>query len=307
VSIQNEPDWKADWETCLFQPSEGKDDKGVELAGYDKALAAVHRRFQAIPGAPRLLGPETLGIGGKKVQNYLGAKDSVTARQVVGVAYHLYYGGDHQAPDTFIPTLRGVREAYPNKANWMTEFGRSEGFQTAWVIHNTLAEGNAAACVYWAGIWPGKDTLVNIDNPFNAKTTWKLPNGFEPTDRYYGLKHDSYFIGPGYKRVDVATPQPTVKISAYLSPDKSRLVAVMLNTSTTTPANLSVRVKGFSGRPSAMYRSILPPPAVAPTEGERVGVAGPGERFRTLTAPKPGGTVSLPPRSVVTVVMEKGK
>jgi glucuronoarabinoxylan endo-1,4-beta-xylanase len=308
VSIQNEPDWKADWETCLFQPTESTDDRGVALAGYDKALAAVYRRFRATPGgAPKLLGPEPLGIGGRKVQNYLGSRGSVTAKQVDGVAYHLYYGGDHQAPDTFIPALRDVHDAYPNKSKWMTEFGRSDGFQTAWCIHNTLVEGNAAAYVYWAGIWPGIDTLINIDNPFNARSSWKHPNGFEPTDRYYGLKHYSYFIGPGYKRVDVGESNAAVKVSAYISPDRSRLVAVALNTSTTVPANLSLAVKGYSGKPSATYRSVLPPPAVTPTEGEKVGVCGPGERFRTLATPKPGGSVSLPPRSIVTVVFGRGK
>jgi glucuronoarabinoxylan endo-1,4-beta-xylanase len=308
VSIQNEPDWKADWETCLFQPTEATDDKGVALAGYDRALAAVYSRLRAAPGgAPKLLGPETLGIGGRKVQNYLGAEDSTTAKQVDGVAYHLYYGGDHQAPDTFIPTLRGVHNAYPNKSKWMTEFGRSDGFQTAWCIHNTLVEGNAAAYVYWAGIWPGQDTLINIDNPFNARSTWKLPNGFEPTDRYYGLKHYSYFINPGYKRVEAGGLDESVKVSAYISPDKSRLVVVALNTAVSASANLSLTVKGFSGKPSAMYRSVLPPPAVTPTEGERVGVCGPGERFRMLAAPKPGANINLPSRSIVTIVFDKGK
>ncbi|MES2460170.1 MAG: glycoside hydrolase family 30 beta sandwich domain-containing protein [Armatimonadota bacterium] len=308
VSIQNEPDWKADWETCLFQPSETKDDKGAEFAGYDRALDAVYRRFRTIPGgAPKLLGPETLGIGGQKVQNYLGAKDSAPARQVAGVAYHLYYGGDHQAPDTFIPTLRGVRDAYPNKTRWMTEFGRSDGFQTAWVIHNTLAEGDAAAYVYWAGIWPGKDTLINIDNPANPKATWKLPNGFQPTDRYYGLKHYSNFVSPGYKRVTAGTSDPAIKMSAYLSPDKSRLVAVALNTSTTVAAKLSLTMRGFTGTSSAIYRSVLPPPPVTPTEGEKVGVSGPGERFRSLGRLPKGNTVTLPPHSIVTIVLRKGK
>jgi O-Glycosyl hydrolase len=304
VSIQNEPDWKADWETCLFQPREGKDDKGVEYAGYDQALGAVARRLRATPGAPKLLGPETLGIGGNKVQNYLGPKDGETARTVDAVAYHLYYGGDHQKPDTFIPTLRSVRDAYPDKPHWMTEFGRSDGFQTAWIIHNTLTEGNAAAYVYWAGIWPGTDTLINVDNPFEPQTTWKLPNGFAPTDRYYGLKHFSYFVGPGYRRVDAAAPTPAVKVSAFLSPDRSRLVAVALNTSESAPATLTLSVRGFRPASAAAYRSVLPPPAVTPTEGERVGVNGPGERFQKLDGVKPEAALTLPPRSVVTITLD---
>jgi glucuronoarabinoxylan endo-1,4-beta-xylanase len=308
VSLQNEPDWKADWESCLFQPHETTDDKGEAFAGYDKALDAAYRRFQSVPNAPKILGPETLGIGGEKVQNFLGPKEGTTARQVSGIAYHLYYGGDHQKPDTFIPTLRSVRDAYPGKPHWMTEFGRSDGFQTAWIIHNVLTEGNATAYVYWAGLWPGIDTLITIDNPFNPQSTWKLPNGFQPTDRYYGLKHFSAFVSPGYQRVDAATSDPALKVSAFIAPDRSRLVAVLLNTSTTAPAVLNLSTRGFSGQTStAVYRSVLPPPAVTPTEGERVGVCGPGERFKSLGALPPGGEIALPPQSIVTVVLNKGK
>ena len=306
VSLQNEPDWKADWETCLFQPKETPDDKGVALAGYDKALAAVHRRFQSVPGAPKLLGPETLGIGNQRVQDYLGAGDSAQARQVDGVAFHLYYGGDHQAPDTFIPALNGIRDSYPAKPKWMTEFGRSDGFQTAWCIHNSLTESDANAYVYWAGLWPGVDTLITIDNPEAPRTTWKQPNGFAPTDRYYGLKHYSYFIGPGYTRVDATVSDPTVKVSAFVSGDKTRLVAVVLNTSLTAPAKLALNMAGFTAKSSAMYRSILPPPTVTPTTGEKIGVCGPGERFRALGA-LPKGLLTLPPRSIVTIVLTRGK
>lgn len=310
VSIQNEPDWKADWETCLFRPHEETDDKGTAFAGYDKALGAVYQRFQSVPRAPALVGPETLGIGGSKVQDYLGAKDSPEVKQLGGIAYHLYYGGDHQNPDTFIPALRGVRDAYPNKPILMTEFGRSDGFQTAWCIHNTLTEGNASAYVYWAGMWPGSDTLITLDNPEGPRTAWKFPNGFAPTDRYYGLKHFSAFVGPGYKRVQTTISDPALKVSAFLSPDKKRLVTVVLNTSPTATAALSLSTHGFAptaaaGRAltSAVYRSVLPPPDVTPTGGEKVGVNGPGERFRAL-GKLPQGGVTMPPHSIVTIMME---
>jgi glucuronoarabinoxylan endo-1,4-beta-xylanase len=304
VSIQNEPDWKADWESCLFKPHETTDEKGMAYAGYDKALDAVARRLRSLPKAPKLLGPETLGLDGGSVQNYLGPKDSATIGSLYGVAHHLYSGGTHQDPDTFIPALHAVRDAYPNQPRWMTEFGRSDGFQTAWCIHNCLTEEDAVAYVYWAGIWPGEDTLIRIDNPFRPRDTWKMSNGFEPTDRYYGLKHFSYFVGPGYKRVDARASDPSLKVSAFISPDRSRLVMVALNTSTTAPASLSLSLHGFSTRAaSAIYRSVLPPPAVTPTQGEKVGTNGPGERFQSLGPLPHDGHIFLPPRSIVTTVL----
>ena len=306
ASIQNEPDWQADWETCRFQPHEETDSKGIAYAGYDKALDAVALRFKTLPRAPQLLGPETLGIGGGKVTAYL-APASPQAREVGGVAYHLYYGGDHQKPDTFIPALHSVRDAFPNKPIWMTEFGRSDGFQTAWCIHNTLVEGNAAAYVYWAGMWPGVDTLITLDDPAKPAASWKTPAGFAPTDRYFGLKHFSRFVTPGYKRVEVATSDPALKVSAYLSPNGSRLVVVALNTSEVPDATrtLSLRIAGFVSQGSAVYRSVLPAPLVTPTTGEKVGVCGPGERFRSLGPLPAARTATLPPRSIVTVVLDR--
>jgi glucuronoarabinoxylan endo-1,4-beta-xylanase len=307
ISIQNEPDWKADWESCLFKPQETTED-GVTYAGYDQAVTAVARRIQSVPGAPKLLGPETLGIGYQSVQNYLSANNGAAARPLYGIAHHLYSGGDHQSPDTFIPALHSVRDMFPNKPHWMTEFGRSDGFQTAWCIHNCLTEENATAYIYWAGIWPGDDALIHIDNPFE-RNSWKLPNGMAPTDRYFGLKHFSYFIRPGYRRIDASVTVPALKVSAFLSPDGTQLVLVALNTSTTTPASLTLSPQGLSSfahpRASALYRSVLPPPAITPTTGERVGTNRPGERFKFLGSLRPGSSISLPPRSIITLVLNQ--
>ena len=304
VCLQNEPDWKADYESCLLKPHETTEN-GIAYAGYDKTLDAVTHRFRSVAHPPLILGPEPLGIGGNSVQNYLGAENSPEVKQLYGIAHHLYYGGDHRLPDSFAPALHGLRDTYPNKPKWMTEFGRSDGFQTAWCIHECLTEENAAAYVYWAGLWPGKDTLIDLDNIFQPKATWKYPHGFSLNDRYFGLKHFSAFIEPGYQRVEATATQADLRVSAFAPPNRGRLVWVALNTSNTETIALRVApVSGFGGK-TAVYRSVLPPPAVAPTDNDHVGVNGAGERWHDLGAVPPSRTLSLPPHSIVTVVMDR--
>ena len=44
------------------------------------------------------------------------------------------------------------------------------------------------------------------------------------------MKHFSYFINPGYKRVSATDNDSNVRSSAFLSPDGLRLVVVLINT-----------------------------------------------------------------------------
>lgn len=278
ISIQNEPDYLATWDSCLLGAQET-----ATQAGYDKAFDAVVESLKGLPSAPKLVGPDTLGIGGDKPERYFPPSDTARLAKLGAIAHHLYDGGTHLQPDSFLPRMRAIRDAYPTVPKFQTEFSRSDGFQTAWLIHNTLAEEDASAYIYWAALWPGEDCLISLEEPWK-RASWKTPQGFALTDRYFALKHYAYFLDTGFVRVEATVRRPELRASAYLSPDQKTLVIVVLNTATTKTYPLDLAVTGFSERRQRVFRT---------TEAL-------GERFQEQR-----GTVSLPPHSIATVVLDR--
>ena len=69
ISIQNEPDWAASYDSCVFHPNEDTVNN-TNYASYSKALDAVAQKLATLPSPPRILGPEPVGIGFNDVQNY---------------------------------------------------------------------------------------------------------------------------------------------------------------------------------------------------------------------------------------------
>lgn len=288
VSIQNEPDWKASWESCLFRPTEEFKD-GTAYAGYDRALDAVARRLAAGPDHPKLIGPEPTGIAGNNLEHYVPPANTAERNALYAVAHHLYNGGRKEDGDSYLPALHAIRDAYPDKPKWQSEFGEGNGFQTAWLIHNCLAEENASAYLYWSALWPGAGdggALIHMDNPWQ-RGGWKFPHGWEISGPYWAVKHYSYFTAPGWRRVSADTDSRPVKLSAFVSPDGRRLTAVLLNTSPAAPAAVRLDLHGFSaGRGGThVYRTVF----------------GGAEHFADR-GPLPGNRIlTLPPHSIATV------
>ncbi|HEX5324072.1 MAG TPA: glycoside hydrolase family 30 beta sandwich domain-containing protein [Capsulimonadaceae bacterium] len=282
VSIQNEPDYKAAWESCLFTPKEGDVRNGTTCAGYSQALDAVYHKFQAMSDPPKLIGPETIGIGYGDPENYIPPTDTGVMSELWGLSHHLYHGGDQNNPDSFVPRLNAIRSEYGDKPKMMTEFDRGDMFQTAWLINNCLTEENAAAYVYWGGVWPHDPGLVLVENP-DQQSQWKNPHGWKLGDIYYAMKHFSWFTAPGYRRVDTSSSNPGVKMSAFLSPDRRRLSVVVLNTSQNQPADFELKLNGYSSRKTLIYQTTA------------------ADRFKKLGGMPKNNHLSLPPRSITTI------
>ena len=94
ISIQNEPDWTASYESCRLNPSETVNFTDT-IAGYNKALSAVYDTIQTRTVIPELIGPETIGIGYNAVENYCNAMD---LSKIHAIAHHLYHGVDENNP-----------------------------------------------------------------------------------------------------------------------------------------------------------------------------------------------------------------
>jgi len=272
ISIQNEPDYTATWESCDFRPSET-----TEFPGYGTALDRVYRRLQYLSNPPKIIGPETTGIGSNLMQNYAQQMD---LSQVHGIAYHLYNGGDPGDPDSYNSSLRAIAAAYPNKPIFQTEFDWPTPFNSARLIHNVLVEGRACAYLHWALIWaPGEKGLVAVENPWES-------SGYSISDYYYVIKHFSKYISAGYKRVAASGGANNIKLSAYLAPDGNQLTLVIINTEHST-VDLALDLGAFTVGDSAVYQT-----------------AG-GDKFAYAGSLGTGNRVNLPGQSISTVVVDK--
>ncbi len=134
ISIQNEPDWVASYDSCIFHPTEDTV-KGTNYASYAKALDAVYQRLTNLPSPPKLLAPEPVHIAFNDLKNY-GA--TMNSNSFYGVANHLYGDGPDNWTDGFIGNLSSATNVFPTKPHFMTEYGVSDMVQQACLIYNVL-------------------------------------------------------------------------------------------------------------------------------------------------------------------------
>lgn len=303
ISLQNEPDWIASYASCRFDPSEDIVG-GVHYAGYNKALDAVSHAMSQMTSPPVIIGPEVLGIGYNDVPNYMSQLNS---SEIGAVAHHLYHGGTETAPDSFNPIFESMRTAYASTPRFMTEFGdgvsstanAGTGFETAWLIHNSLAVEEVGLYAYWGAIWPDQYNLIYVDNPFISQSQWTATHGWKANDYYYALEHFSRFIRPGFVRFTAWTNQPGLRVSAYQHAgaptcqgahcgDHRSIVIVALNTSSSSQVEATLEFPGVSGSKSSVFRSSF---------------AGTTERFARAGPLIQGNGVTIPAQGAVTIVL----
>ena len=288
ISIQNEPDFAASYDSCVFHPNEDTVN-GTNYASYSKALDAVFQRLTNLPSPPRILAPEVVGLGFNDVQNYAGTMHS---NSFYGVAHHLYGGSSDGAPDGYNANLAALTNVFPSKPRFMTEYGLSDMIEQANLIHNVLTVEQASGYNYWSLVWPvGGNGLVQIENPFNLSSWTNAPpgtatqaHGWWLTPAYWAMKHFSYFIQPGFTRIAATCTDTNVLTSAYLSPDGLRLVAVFINRNP-GPSTNTVTFGSFPFSYSSVYQ----------TAGTNY--------FQSLGSV--GSSLILPASSLTTVVLDK--
>ncbi len=283
IGIQNEPDWTAEYDSCRFNPTEAPWN-GASYASYALALDAVYQRLEAdLPSPPKLLGPEVVGIGYNVIQDFAAAMNPDSFH---GLAYHLYHGSTDGTPDGYIPALQATTSLFPETPKFMTEYGDFfDMIECANLIHNALTEGQVSGYNHWSLIWPGEIGLVEIEFPWDP-ASWTDPKGYWLNPSYWSMKHFSYYITPGFRRVQASSSDPEVLSSAYLSPDDLRLVAVFINRRTSTPVTVTLDAGSFTYDYSSVYQ----------TAGSN--------HFESL-GPISGSQLTLPASSLTTVLLDK--
>ena len=247
ISMQNDPNIIADWDSCRFAPTEDSN-----LAGYDIAFETLWQKLNTEMGSamPKMLAPETtkISIADRYIDNLI---DDAHA---YGYAHHLQ-DANIALPDDVIPIMEDFELYYGDKPRIQTEFAKLEpdtityadAMGMAILIHNSMTVEQVSAFLYWELFWSSPKGLVSLPASGSSYT-------INPV--YYSFKQYSAFIDSGWQRIDATTSDdPNLRISAYINPDQNEISAVIINTTAGTSIDLTLSFTGFTVGSGEVYRT----------------------------------------------------
>jgi glucuronoarabinoxylan endo-1,4-beta-xylanase len=276
ISIQNEPDFSADYESCRLDPVE-KITSTDTIAGYNKALEAVYSMVEERANKPKILGPESIGVGYNVVENYI---NELNIAYLYGISHHLYHGVDANNP--WISTDIGkVGDFHPEIPHFQTEYNLGDWFSLAGLMYKSLNDENVVAYLYWDLIWDGAG-LISLDNPWD-KSQWTNSRGYTKTKNFYAFKQFSAFIHPGWKRTGTSINN-NVDALAFINSAQDSATLVLINRYYNTESLVNISIPGNTIDKASAYRTS------SDDNCSNIGI---------LAQPE----VRLPPRSITTVVI----
>ncbi|MCG2590269.1 glycoside hydrolase family 30 beta sandwich domain-containing protein [Rhodohalobacter sulfatireducens] len=240
LSIQNEPTWVADWETCEWRPAETEDFPSYEIA-FDK----VAEKLSSFANPPVMVGPESANLSFEGFDAFAIELQDNPKLGVYG--YHPYNFRDDSPLTEIRATLRELGENFSDKPRFMTEYDGLEWMKSAQFINSTLREANTSAYLYWALMWDenNEHAMIQVDEEGN----------YELTKYYHLMKHYSKFVDEGYIRVEVSSDETSLDQIAFMNEDGSELTVITVNPSNSA-MEVRFRVEGKSITQSSSYQSL---------------------------------------------------
>ena len=209
ISAQNEPNYKATWDTCWYDP------QPLVTFVRDFLGPALAASGTNVP----VMAPETQGWDGfRRYADPLMA-DTTAVGMLGPVAMHYYAG----TPSDYEPARAAGKvlwetEVSDDKVNKHLDMTMASGVRVAQMIHDNLVNGGVSAFHYW-WLMPGSGD----GNGALSANGALLP-------RAWAMGNWSRFVRPGFVRVEVtAKPQDYVYVSAFKDPAGKRVVVVALN------------------------------------------------------------------------------
>ena len=252
VSIQNEPDWKPEYESCEWTAEEIR-----TFVKNNLKPTFAQKDMEA-----KVIIPEGLAFSEELAVPTLNDADSRDRVDIIGVHQ---YAVDNQDPNLGAKWLTNTKNY--NKKLWVTEVSTddpndktiNDGLYWVKMLHKdmTVAEVNAF-CYWW--LW---NTTKDSENPIGDKgaliTLHTDDNGnvisYDLNKRLYTLGQYSRFIRPGYKRVGSDTvPAAGVYTTAYKDPSNGKLIIVAINDNT-DDSPFSFNINGSAISSYTAYRT----------------------------------------------------
>jgi len=242
LSVQNEPNWKADWESAYWN--------GIDLRDFIKVIAQRFPQKGIIPGEGGI------GIMMPEYENFNvnfnamirpSLEDPVSEKIITHIALHQYNAANDAS------SRAGARE-FPEiiasgKQFWQTEVsgsgthipsgtGINNALYYARMIHWDMTLTQTNAFLFW-WLWtntPSSDfpgALVQVDG-----------TRIRAAHRLYAMGQYSRFIRPGWHRIESDTyPFFGVFSSAYKNPQTNEIAIVIIN-ERITPVAISLDLNG---------------------------------------------------------------
>lgn len=273
ISIQNEPTYiTSGWTTCQWAINET-----ASLPGYNTAFNKVYDKIKNRTHVPVMVGPESQDVPTfVTFANVL--KDNPNCNMY---AFHPYNINSGTAATTVTTSLKSVGNF--TKPNLMTEFSDNltDWYSTALFIHKALVEANTSGYIYWKLGWstPTSGTDAGMISVSSSPTS-----SFKITPYYYLIKHFSKHIDAGHHRVAATSTHESIHTSAFISPDNSKLTLVIINDKSSTE-EIKIKITGKTATTVSAFQSKT------------------GTYYKTIDGVVPGDAISLPSKSVTTVVL----
>ncbi|MCK4991888.1 MAG: hypothetical protein KAS29_15420, partial [Bacteroidales bacterium] len=247
ISIQNEPDFSASWESCLLKPVEVINATDT-IAGYNNALDAVYDTLSLRALKPKILGPETVGIGYNAVESYTNALDLA---KLDGIAHHLYHGVDENNPYASTDFTK-VGDFHPEVPHFQSEYSRGDWFSLAGLIYKSFYDEKVVAYLYWDLIW-NEGGLVTLDFPWDQSQWIDPQKGYTKTKDFYAFKQFSAFIHPGWQMTGHSLTGTDGAALTFVSPTGDSATCVVINRSNTDELVMHLTIPGYRIHESFIY------------------------------------------------------
>ena len=253
ISLQNEPDMFAAYAETLFDATEND-----STAGYAEALNAIYDAMKSLPNAPKILGPEPLGIGYNNFQKYMNELDT---NKLDGYAYHLYHAGDgndnslnnYMNPENYRKPMSAIANAYysESKPIIMTEFctmadNGKESYMVglAHIMQVGFTAGKLGGYIAWELMWGnGVGQLIGVCAKGWGECT---EDAFTISPEYHAMRHYSKFVNPGWSVVSATvTDASNLYVVAFRSADEDSLTIVAVNKNEAATELTSMDVKTY--------------------------------------------------------------
>ncbi|MCV9388426.1 glycoside hydrolase family 30 beta sandwich domain-containing protein [Reichenbachiella ulvae] len=239
LSIQNEPTWLADWETCEWAPSETS-----SLPGYDVAFEEVSKLLDARDSKPIMLGPESANLSSGAFDDFAEVLSNHPSLGAYG--FHPYNFNNSSSISDMQSTLASLGTNFSDKPKIMTEYDGLDWIKTAQFININVREGNVSAYLYWTLMWAEDSDLAMFQVQSNGNYTL--------TPFYHLMKHYAKYVDGGYKRIEVDMDE-TLDQVAFLNPEGTAITLVVVNANTSA-VNRDLEITGNEIATAEMYYSL---------------------------------------------------
>ena len=221
ISVQNEPEAKQTWDSCIYTAEEErdfiKDYLGPALNNYNlldkKLIIWDHNRDNMVERARTVL------------------SDPDAAKYVWGTGFH-WYCGDH------FDNVQKVHDEFPDKELIFTEGCQEGGPHTgSWDLGERYATSIINDLNRWTVGWIDWNLILNeLGGPNHVKNYCSAPIIVDTSSQeiiyqssYYYMGHFSRFMRPGDRVIDSSSDNENLHVLSSINSSKDSIQTVVLN------------------------------------------------------------------------------